>query len=74
MLIKNGHEKEILGAAKFNNLLGLVGENPNETIDAQIKNLQLNTVSSAGSVEKKEVRLATTSSKASVSVPDKVEE
>jgi hypothetical protein len=87
MLIKNGHEKEILACVSrggaFNNLLGMV-----DTVEDGLGNKPLNTVSSAGSIgmnpdEKKEVRIGTSSSKASVSasaagntpgLPESVEE
>ncbi len=47
MLIKNGHEKEILGVSnkKFNNLLGMV-----DTQEAVPDGKPLNTVSSTGSL------------------------
>lgn len=71
MLIKNGGHPEL---AKFNNLLGL---GPGDTLENEGKDKKehLNSVSSAGSLinnsgnpdEKKEVRIATSSSKASVS-------
>jgi hypothetical protein len=83
MLIKNGHPE----IAKFNNLLGL---GPGDTMENDVKSKKednLNSVSSASSLlnnpagnpdEKKEIKLATSSSKASVShhnsLPDTVEE